>query len=55
MVKALQGEDHVVRLKTMMETAIAEEHYTVSDQIYCKTSRSVYFGMIDKQVYTKEE
>lgn len=33
MVKSLQGEDPVVRLKTLMEKAIAEERYAVSSKL----------------------
>lgn len=33
MVKSLQGEDPVVRLKTLMEKAIAEEQYAVSTEL----------------------
>ena len=33
MVKSLQGEDPIVRLKTLMEKAIAEEQYAVSSKL----------------------
>lgn len=32
-VKSLQGEDPVVRLKTLMEKAVTEEQYLVSSKL----------------------